>query len=47
VKIPESLINELKSYSTLVEDVFIFPSNRGGKLTKKTISKIVDNAAKK
>jgi len=47
VKIPESLVNELFSYCNLIEGGFIFPSIRGGRLTKKTISKIVDNAAKK
>ena len=47
VKIPESLINELKSYCNLHEEEFLFPSNRGGKLTKKTIAKIVKNAGKK
>lgn len=47
VKIPESLAEELKSYCHLIQDEILFPSNRGGKLTKKTISKIVDNSAKK
>ena len=47
VKIPESLIEELKSYGNLVQDETLFPSNRGGKLSKKTISKIVENAGNK
>ena len=47
VKIPESLIRELKSYCTLNNFEILFPSNRGGKLTKKTIGKIVSNSAKK
>lgn len=47
VKIPESLQEELKSYCLLDKEEMLFPSNRGGKLTKKTISKIVENSAKK
>jgi site-specific recombinase XerD len=47
VKIPSSLIEELKAYSTLLNEEVLFPSNRGGKLTKKTIGKIVENSAKK
>lgn len=47
VKIPESLIEELCAYIKLSNDESLFPSNRGGKLTKKTIGKIVENAAKK
>jgi len=47
VKIPDSLIEELKAYYSLFNDEILFPSNRGGKLTKKTISQIVKNAAKK
>ena len=46
VKIPDSIINELENYSSLNKDV-LFPSARGGKLTKDTIQKIVSNAAKK
>lgn len=47
VKIPEKLKEELKSYCILSQDEILFPSNRGGKLTKKTIGKIVENSAKK
>lgn len=47
VKIPESISNELRSYVNLLTDEILFPSNRGGKLTKKTIGKIVENSAKK
>lgn len=47
VKLPESLREELKSYCKLNSDKILFPSNRGGKLTKKTIGKIVENSAKK
>jgi site-specific recombinase XerD len=47
VKMPESLVEDLKAYTQLVNEEIVFPSNRGGKLTKKTISKIVDNASKK
>ncbi len=47
VKIPESLLKELISYCNLTNDEILFPSNRGGKLTKKTIGKIVESATKK
>lgn len=47
VKIPESLSESLKNYCSLISEEILFPSNRGGKLTKKTIGKIVENAAKK
>ena len=47
VKIPESLSEELESYCKLDNDVYLLPSNRGGKLTKKTIAKVVENSAKK
>ncbi len=47
VKIPDSLKDELESYCKLSSDIILFPSNRGGKLTKKTIGKIVENSAKK
>jgi len=46
VKIPDSIKNELKNYSSLNRDI-LFPSSRGGKLTKDTIQKIVQNASKK
>ncbi len=47
VKIPETIKVELKAFCKLNNSKFLFPSNRGGKLTKKTIAKIVKNAAKK
>jgi integrase/recombinase XerD len=47
VKIPDSIKNDLKSYCNLNESEILFPSNRGGKLTKKTIAKIVQNSGKK
>jgi site-specific recombinase XerD len=47
VKIPNSMKEDLKSYVNLSKEEYLFESNRGGKLTKKTIAKIVQNAAKK
>ena len=47
VKLPYSLEEDLGNYCKLNKDNFLFPSNRGGKLTKKTILKIVQNAARK
>jgi len=47
VKIPESLKKELKNYSTLDNSEILFVSSRGGKLTKDTIQKIVQNSARK
>ncbi len=47
VKIPSSIKEELESYCKLNNTELLFPSNRSGKLTKKTIAKIVQNAAKK
>ncbi|MBM3233769.1 integrase [Candidatus Pacearchaeota archaeon] len=47
VKIPDSLKEELEAYCKLNSDKILFPSNREGKLTKKTIAKIVENSAKK
>jgi len=47
IKIPESLKKELESYCNLLNGEVLFPSNQGSKLTKKTIGKIVENAAKK
>jgi len=47
VKIPSSIKQELKSYINLTSENYLFKSNRGGKLTKKTIGKIVSNSAKK
>ncbi len=47
VKIPESILEEIKAYTLLNKQIILFPSNRGGKLTKKTIGKIVETAGKK
>jgi integrase/recombinase XerD len=47
VKIPNSLKNELTHYVMLINVEILFPSQRGSKLTKKTIQKIVQNAARK
>jgi len=47
VKIPESLKEELENYSALNVSEILFLSSRGGKLTKDTIQKIVQNASKK
>ena len=47
VKVPSSIKNDLENYCSLNNSEILFPSNRGGKLTKKTIAKIAQNAAKK
>ena len=47
VKIPSSIKDELESYLKLNKHNTLFPSNRGGKLTKDTIQKIVQNSAKR
>jgi site-specific recombinase XerD len=47
VKIPFSLKENLKNYLGLTSGNYLFESNREGKLTKKTIVKIVKNSAKK
>jgi len=47
VKIPNSVEVELESYCTLDNNRILFVSNRGGKLTTKSIQKIVQNAARK
>jgi len=47
VKIPNSVKNELKKFSDLYEEKYLFFSNRGGKLTISTIQAILKNAAKK
>jgi len=47
VKLPEKLKEELGAYCKLTNEEILFPSNRDGKLTKKTIGKIVENAARK
>ena len=47
VKLPFSIKEDLENYSKLNNSKILFPSNRGGKLTIKTIQKIVSNSAKK
>lgn len=47
VKIPNSIFNELENYLAINGSEILFSSNRGGKLTKDTIQKIVSNAARK
>ena len=47
VKIPESISNELKKFSSLEKGEYLFESNRGGKLTTATIQALLKNASKK
>ena len=47
VKIPESILEELKSYCNLNKEEFLFPSTRKGKLTTATIQAIAEKSAKK
>lgn len=47
VKLPESLEGELERYCGLESSEILFVSNRGGKLTAKTVQKIVQNSARK
>jgi len=47
VRLPISIKKELKKYSKLNMTEILFPSARGGKLTKDTIQKIVQNSARK
>ncbi|MEM4605579.1 MAG: tyrosine-type recombinase/integrase [Candidatus Pacearchaeota archaeon] len=47
VKLPKKLKEELEGYCKLTNEEILFPSNRRGRLTKKTISKIVENSGKK
>lgn len=47
VKIPDSTLNELRSYCELNPETVAFPSNRGGKLTTATIQAVVEKAAQK
>jgi len=47
VRVPESILEELKSYCNLLGEEILFPSNRGGRLTTATIQTIVENSAKK
>jgi len=47
VKIPISLGEDLENYCKLNSKKYLFESNRGGKLTIKSIQNIVSNSAKK
>jgi integrase/recombinase XerD len=47
VTIPSSIIEGLKNYCSLEPGNYLFESNRGGKLSKDTIQKIVQNSARK
>jgi len=47
VKIPNSIKENLKSYSNLNNEDIFFPSSRTGKLTTATIQKIIKNSSKK
>lgn len=47
VKLPDSISSEIKMLCGLGGSLYVFSSNRGGKLTIKSIQKIVSNSAKK
>lgn len=47
VKLPDSIKENLKNYSKLINSDILFSSQRGGKLTTKTIQLILKNSAKK
>lgn len=47
LKIPFSIKDELESYLKLNDSNYLFPSNRGGKLTTATIQAILKSSAKK
>lgn len=47
VKIPDSVQRELENYMNISEGIYLFGSNRGGKLTPATIQAILKNSAKK
>ncbi len=47
VKIPESIKNKLESYLKIYFENYLFPSQRGGKLTTRTIQMILKNVRKK
>jgi len=47
VKIPASIMKELKNYCEIDTSEYLFPSNRNKKLTKATIQAILRNSAKK
>lgn len=47
VKLPKSILSELGAVCELVDSKYVFPSNRGGKLSTKTIQAILKNARTK
>ncbi|MBU2576201.1 MAG: tyrosine-type recombinase/integrase [Nanoarchaeota archaeon] len=47
VKIPNSVIEDLENFMKISGGVYLFGSNRGGKLTDSTIQAIMKNSAKK
>jgi len=47
VRIPNSINKELENYLKLEGNLYLFPSNRGGKITTSTIQAILKNSAKK
>jgi len=47
VKLPDSVLEELKNFSRIGDSKFLFESQRGGKLTSKTIQLILSKNAKK
>ncbi|MDH3353218.1 MAG: tyrosine-type recombinase/integrase [Nanoarchaeota archaeon] len=47
VKLPDSISSEIKMFCNLGNSLHVFSSNRGGKLSIKSIQKIVSNSAKK
>jgi len=47
VKIPDSIKKELRDYIKIIDSKYLFESNRRGKLTIKSIQKIVQDNAKK
>ena len=47
VKLPKSIIEELRSFSKIGNSKYLFESQKGGKLASKTIQLILSNNAKK
>jgi site-specific recombinase XerD len=47
VKIPDSIKEDLEKFCELEEGIYLFESNRGGKLTTATIQAILKNSARK
>lgn len=47
VKLPESILEELENFSKIGNSKYLFESQRGGKLTTKTIELVLKNSAKK